>query len=66
MKTQMNRKQAKIFQRVKQRNLGQIVSKNISKRKKSKFVVELKESGKKVHFGNPNYEDYLRHKDEER
>lgn len=27
-----------------------------------KFVVELKESGKTVHFGNPKYEDYLIHK----
>ena len=33
-------------------------------RKNSKYVVALKD-GKKVHFGSPNYEDYLIHGDED-
>lgn len=36
-----------------------------SKRKNSKYVVTLKD-GKKIQFGNPKYEDYLIHDDEER
>lgn len=36
-----------------------------SKRKNNKYFVTLKD-GKKIHFGNSKYEDYLLHKDEER
>ena len=36
-----------------------------SKRKDTKYVVEL-ETGKKVNFGSAKYEDYLIHKDEDR
>ena len=36
-----------------------------SNRKNCKYVVRLKD-GKKVHFGNPQYEDSLIHGDEER
>lgn len=35
-----------------------------SKRKNSKYVVTLKD-GKKIHFGNPKYQDYLIPDDEE-
>lgn len=34
-------------------------------RRNSKYFVTVKD-GKKVHFGNPKYEDYLLHHDEER
>lgn len=36
-----------------------------SNRKNSEYVVTLKD-GKKVHFGNPQYEDFLIHGDEKR
>ena len=36
-----------------------------SSRKNSKYMATLP-SGKKVHFGSPNYPDYLIHKDKER
>ena len=36
-----------------------------SNRKNNKYFVTL-ESGNKVHFGNPKYEDYTIHKDKER
>lgn len=37
---------------------------NVTNRKNSKYFVTL-ESGEKIHFGNPNYQDFLTHKDEE-
>ena len=36
-----------------------------SKRKNNKYMATLP-SGKKIHFGSPNYSDYLIHKDKER
>ena len=36
-----------------------------SKRKNNKYMATLP-SGKKVHFGSPNYPDYLIHKDKDR
>ena len=36
-----------------------------SKRKNNKYVATLP-SGKKIHFGSPNYPDYLIHQDKER
>lgn len=36
-----------------------------SNRKDKKYFGEL-ESGKKIHFGNPKYHDYLIHQDKER
>ena len=38
---------------------------DIFNRKNSKYVATLKD-GKKVNFGNPKYEDFLIHGDEER
>lgn len=37
----------------------------IQNEKNIKYVVTVKD-GKKIHFGNPKYEDYLMHDDEER
>lgn len=36
-----------------------------SKRKNSKYVVTL-DNGKQIHFGSPNYQDFLIHKDKTR
>ena len=36
-----------------------------SSRKNSKYMATLP-GGKKIHFGSPNYPDYLTHKDKER
>lgn len=46
------------------RSLGRTEKISVSNSKTHKYVVHV--NGKTVHFGHPDYEDYLDHRDKER